>query len=570
MRIFSLILKRSRGLLLTSVFVGVLSGACGTALIGLVNHALDREAPAATAVLGWVFLGLCVLRLATSVLSQHFFHRLSQNVAFDLRTNLSRQVLKSPLRKLEQEGPSRILAALTNDVTVLVGTFVAVPALIIDFTIVVGCLAYMGWLSLPLFGTFLLFVVLGVVSYRLPLLWGHSWFVVHRRRHDTLYEHFDAVTRGTKELKLHYGRRRKFLDEDLTGTARQLRGSAIAAGMIFGAAATWGQLLLLVFIGLTIFVLEGVMNLGLGVVQSSVFLIFFMNGALRNLVLAVPRLSRAIVSARNVESLGLSFEQQDLESPPREPAPSTWRRLELAGITHTYFHEADGSHFDLGPIDLTVEPGELVFIVGGNGSGKTTLAKLVTGLYTPEAGEIRIDGEVVGEEGLEEYRQLFSTVFWDFHLFRELPGLDRSAIEEHGLFYLEKLRLEKKVEIHDGELSTTALSQGQMKRLALLVAYLEDRPIYLFDEWAADQDPTFKDVFYRQLLPELRVRGKTVLVISHDDRYFDVADRIVKLENGKIVGEARGSKLRLDEGAPGESLLTGDSPGKVEAGRTKG
>ncbi|MCB1035646.1 MAG: cyclic peptide export ABC transporter, partial [Acidobacteria bacterium] len=83
----------------------------------------------------------------------------------------------------------------------------------------------------------------------------------------------------------------------------------------------------------------------------------------------------------------------------------------------------------------------------------------------------------------------------------------------------------------------------QRKRLALVTALLEDRPVYLFDEWAADQDPEFKEVFYHQLLPELKARGKTAIVISHDDRYYDVADRVVKLDTGRVVSDHRKADL---------------------------
>ena len=187
------------------------------------------------------------------------------------------------------------------------------------------------------------------------------------------------------------------------------------------------------------------------------------------------------------------------------------------------------------PIDLTLSPGELVFIVGGNGSGKSTLAKLITGLYVPDAGEILLDGILVDDRNRELYRQLFSTVFADFYLFERLLGLGLQDLDAQAKTYLEQLQLTHKVTIENGKLSTTALSQGQRKRLALLTAYLEDRPIYLFDEWAADQDPFFREIFYQQLLPELKQRGKAVLVISHDDRYFHLADRLLKLDYGQIV-----------------------------------
>ncbi|MCY7337619.1 MAG: cyclic peptide export ABC transporter, partial [Chamaesiphon sp.] len=203
--------------------------------------------------------------------------------------------------------------------------------------------------------------------------------------------------------------------------------------------------------------------------------------------------------------------------------------------THNYQLAGQENTFTLGPVDLTLYPGELVFIVGGNGSGKSTLAKLITGLYVPDAGEILLDGTLVDDRNRELYRQLFSTVFADFYLFERLLGLGLQDLDAQAKTYLEQLQLTHKVTIENGKLSTTALSQGQRKRLALLTAYLEDRPIYLFDEWAADQDTFFREIFYQQLLPELKQRGKAVLVISHDDRYFHLADRLLKLDYGQIV-----------------------------------
>jgi putative ATP-binding cassette transporter len=202
-------------------------------------------------------------------------------------------------------------------------------------------------------------------------------------------------------------------------------------------------------------------------------------------------------------------------------------------------------------VDLTLHPGEALFLIGGNGSGKTTLAKLLIGLYAPEEGEIRLDGRLVTEETRDEYLQRFSVVFYDFFLFDRLFGVDPGHLRAHGGDYLARLQLDRKVRLEGDRLSTLDLSQGQRKRLALLAAYLEDRPIHVFDEWASDQDPTFKEVFYHQLLPELKARGKTVVVITHDDHYFDAADRIVKLEQGRVEYDewpktATGAAARAD------------------------
>jgi putative pyoverdin transport system ATP-binding/permease protein len=189
----------------------------------------------------------------------------------------------------------------------------------------------------------------------------------------------------------------------------------------------------------------------------------------------------------------------------------------------------------LGPINLVFEPGSLVFITGGNGSGKTTLIKILTGLYAAETGEIRLDGKPIHIANADAYRQLFSAVFSDFFLFDQLHGMVN--VDEDAKRYLNLLQLEHKVSVKDGKFSTIDLSQGQRKRLALLIAYLEDRPIYVFDEWAADQDALFRDIFYHQLLPDLKRRGKSVFVISHDERYYHIADRLIRLDYGGVESD---------------------------------
>jgi putative pyoverdin transport system ATP-binding/permease protein len=206
--------------------------------------------------------------------------------------------------------------------------------------------------------------------------------------------------------------------------------------------------------------------------------------------------------------------------------------------------------FLLGPIDLTIHAGEVTFIVGGNGSGKSTLAKVMAGLYPPEAGGIYIDDVLVTENNREWYREHFSSIFHDFYLFEECLGFDRANLDREVEDYLRQLQLDRKVSVNNGVLSTIDLSQGQRKRLALLVSYLEDRPIYLFDEWASDQEPLFRDLFYKQILVKLKQRGKAVIVITHDDRYFDLADRLIKLNYGKIEENSkdldRSTKFRLE------------------------
>jgi putative ATP-binding cassette transporter len=290
----------------------------------------------------------------------------------------------------------------------------------------------------------------------------------------------------------------------------------------------------------------------------------------------IPDLLRGDVALSKIRAMKLSMEtdndEQELPFTDRPVVPEA--RLELTNVSYTYQSELPpslppgpgmpppgspppdfrrrgkmqrrvppppppglergGPGFRLGPLDLVFEPGQITFIVGGNGSGKSTLAKLATGLYLPETGFVTLNGEKIENDNIEWFRQNCSAIFTDFCLFEDYLGFTRPGIDDEVRRYLEELQLAHKVTVQDGRLSTIALSQGQRKRLALLTALLDDRPIYVFDEWAADQEPRFRDVFYNEILTGLKQRGKTVIVITHDDRYFHCADQIVKLDFGQI------------------------------------
>jgi putative ATP-binding cassette transporter len=296
----------------------------------------------------------------------------------------------------------------------------------------------------------------------------------------------------------------------------------------------WGRLLFFVGIGLVLFAWPLFRPIDTPALTGYTLTILYMMTPLGQILGWVPSITWANVSLRKIESLGLSIGDGEGTERAIEPI-AQWSHLEMIGATHTYYREREGEGFRLGPIDLTLEPGELVFLVGGNGSGKTTLAKLLTGLYVPEQGEIRLDGEVITAKNRESYRQLFTATFAEVVLFESLLGLEGATLDERAQKHLAELHLDRAVTVQGGVFSTTDLSKGQRKRLSLLTAYLEDRPIFVFDEWAADQDPIFKEVFYRKILPDLKAQGKAVLVITHDDRYFSEADRVIALCDGEMV-----------------------------------
>src|SRR6185312_9169737 len=196
-----------------------------------------------------------------------------------------------------------------------------------------------------------------------------------------------------------------------------------------------------------------------------------------------------------------------------------------------------GGGFTVGPLNLELKRGEMVFLVGGNGSGKTTVLKLLTGLYLPQRGGLRVDDTAIARHNVQAYRELFSTVFSQFHLFDSLYGLE-GVEPERVAAVLEALELQDKTRFENGRFTELDLSTGQRKRLALAVCLLEDREIMIFDEWAADQDPHFRRHFYESVLPGLQAQGKTIIAVTHDDRYWHLADRVIRMDFGKLQSES--------------------------------
>ena len=535
MKIVAFFLEHSKKTVAVSVFMGLFSGACNALLLAVINGALKGGH---TTKLIVAFGGLCVLLPLARFTSEVLLTKLGQEAMFASRIKLCQQILVAPLRHLESLGAARLLTTLTDDIPTITGAVAALPVICVNFALVIGCLVYMATLSWMLFAVVIVFMVLGIAGYQLPVLRVQKLLRTARKNADQLMSHLRAITHGTKELKVHRVRRQAFMKDQLEAAAASLMRNNISALKLYSAAASWGQTLVFIVIGLYLFFLPTVRHLDHVALTGYTLALLYLMTPLQVIMNTIPLLGRANVALRTVDELGFSLASDKPEDLTGPDLPETrWQELELRFITHAYNRENEAETFTLGPIDLKFESGKMVFITGGNGSGKTTLIKLITGLYMPKTGSIYLNEQPIKAGNIEWYRQHFAVVFSDFFLFEKLLGLDGQGSEDEARRYLDELKLSQKVEVKDGRFSTTDLSQGQRKRLALLTAYLEDRPIYVFDEWAADQDPYFKNIFYMHLLPGLKARGKTVLVITHDDKYYHVADRVIKLEEGQVVSD---------------------------------
>ncbi|MFY9926309.1 MAG: cyclic peptide export ABC transporter [Opitutaceae bacterium] len=539
MTLLRFLIRYSPAMVIWTSLAALLSGAFSTGLLALITLAMNRHGTlGATLVIAFCAMGLG--RFLTNALAQVTLARFSQATTARLRLDLVTKILSVPLRQIEELGAPKLMVALTEDILGITQATLSIPIFAFNSAVLLGGAAYLAWLSFPVFLGMFVIGAIGAVTYRVLIRSGFGHLVAARDGQDRLFQHFRSLTEGIKEMKLHRARRESFLREDVVRAAEVCQRHNVAAELRFILAQNWSQLLFLALIGLILFLLPHLQTVSPQAMTGFVIATLYLMGPLAGLLGSLSVFSRANVSLHKVEQLGLSLSLHPSDNGAigsgrfySEP----FETLELIQVEHHYYREKEDDNFMLGPIDLTLRPGELVFLIGGNGSGKSTLAKVITGLYPPLAGEIRLNGIAIGDDNRDDYRQCFSAVFADYFLFERIFAKGGADADRRARDYLARLHLDHKVSIKDGVFSTTQLSQGQRKRLALLCAYIEDRPFYLFDEWASDQDPLFKEVFYTKLLPELRQLRKAVLVISHDDRYFDCADRLIKLDYGKITRE---------------------------------
>jgi putative pyoverdin transport system ATP-binding/permease protein len=554
MNLMKFLLRSSRGIVILSAIAGVVGGIAGIALIALIQRELASESSSPDAMV-WAFVALCLLSAAARIVGQVSMIKLGQGAIAELGLQMVRRTLRLPLRAFEMIDTSALLAALTEDIVLIANAMVGVAHLCINIPIVIACVIYLGWLSPVILVCGVMFASLAIAVSVFLSARGVQDLRRARGQQDTLVGHFRTLIDGFRELKLHGGRRGAYLAESLEPTVAAVRGSMVRGLNCFAIIEGWNQIAFFGFIGILLFIIPHFQPVGRPTLVSAVLVVLYLMTPLDVILTWLPILGRVRASLWKVQALMPRLQHRPDEADGRlVPARRLAFRdsISLEGATFTYRDSHEDAGFSLGPVDLTLRPGELVILAGGNGCGKTTLVKLISGLYRPERGILRLDGRVVGEEDREAYRQLVSVVFADGYLFPNFLGLLLDGLEAKARAGLERLGLAPPVSVQGSSFSTIDLSQGQRRRLALLGAWLEDRPICILDEWAANQDPSFKEVFYSELLPEMRAAGKALLVISHDESQFGIADRVVHLQDGRLLDEpleiggewARGGSLR--------------------------
>ncbi|MEN5084390.1 cyclic peptide export ABC transporter [Bosea sp. TWI1241] len=513
-------------LILLTTLAGGAGGIAMAWALSLINGAL-ASATSTGMLVG--LAALCGLSLVGQLIAGIGNSLLGQRIVARLRQDVCARILRAPLAQIEQMKSPRLLAVLNGDVEKIAEFGNHFAGYTTALAIVLGCFAYLFALSVPLVCLGLVLVALGAVLNNRAMSAWLARFDEARGLEDRLQKQYRAIIEGAKELRLNRRRRLRLERQGIGALTDRIAAVNGRAYAIFWAVDTISIALIFVFVG-TVLALRPYLGIENEAITGFIIVMLFAKGPIEELASALPVFSQAQIALRRIALLTTSLAEAGPDGDDAARPPRFRESLALDGVRHRF---EGGSGFALDIPRLAIRRGEITFVVGGNGSGKTTLIKLLLGLYRPCSGAVLVDGAPVTAAGLDAYRQLFSGVFADYHLFDEImaaPGGDARV----GA-WLQRLGLAGVVSVADGRLSTTDLSTGQRKRLAYIHAVLEDRPILMFDEWAADQDPEFRALFYRTLLPELRSAGKTVIAVSHDDRYFDAADRVVHMSGGRVA-----------------------------------
>lgn len=539
------ILRESPNELKRVVAISFFVGLTNMGLIALINQAAaDVGAGESVTLQFFLFAIMLTAFLIITNIANRENIKSTQNLIHKFKMRIMREVFQSDLAKIDEIGRAEILQILARDTQTVSQSIAIMVAACQSVATVAFLTLYMATISITAFLIILISSALifyaGVMALRnvtdgLETVW---------QRESVLNEMFADFLNGYKEIKMHSDRAYE-ISRDMVDEARET--TDVKAKMLIFVANFFNYLHVLLYVvcGLMIFVVPIISADFSESVAQAATTSLFLTASLTGIIQSIPNLSQSNAAARALTQLEEKLLAKDLNQ--KNNAREVFGELEtirIENITYQYPNgqsqaHTDGSRvesqkFGLGPISYEFETGKVYFVRGNNGSGKTTLIRILVGLAQPKGGNIYVNGAPISFPATSDYRNLFSVVFTDFHLFKKLYGLsDVTSTEIDHL--IELFQMEKKVSVKDGIFSNLKFSTGQKKRLALIVALLEKRQVIILDEWAADQDPEFRHLFYAKIIPMFRAMGKTVIAITHDDQYYQSADHLLQLVNGQLV-----------------------------------
>lgn len=501
----------------------------------IVNKA--AASPVEQTISYWLplFIATFIIVIGASFAYQVLTQVVTTFVINNVRLKLINGLLKTQPSFIDKREHGAIYHILTTDVSAVAGftnTFLNMLPAFIFLCIAIPQVFFYS----PVAGGFVILVMVGgTLAYHLQQKTLARLNDDARALEVAYFERVSEMLKGFRELRLHEPRRRSF-SGDLSHVLERLRQLLIRVSRVLETGESAVQALKFLLFAGVVFLVPYLVRTDSVVTFQVLTLILFSLMPFEQIVTSYPGVIGTLVSYNRINELARALDVvEGVVEHQVEKAPP-FGTIRLRNI-ETRYDSRETSSFALGPLDFQLRRGEVVFLVGSNGSGKTTFMNVLAGLLDPTAGTIEVDGKVLAPQDMGAYRAQFSAIFTQFHVFRQLYGLE-NVTPEAADETIEKVHLSGITSIRSEGVSRLDLSAGQKRRLALAIALLEDRNVLVLDEFVADQDPEKRDYFFRTLLPWLKQQGKTVIVSTHDLAWLECCDRVITFENGRMTEHA--------------------------------
>ena len=534
--LFKILQSKSKSLFFFLAIIGIVNAVTHTAILYIVNMTISFQALPVLQEYNWLlFFGILLISFMTTSVFQRHLIRLANDLAYEFNIKIFEQIRTSSVHKLVNTGKEKVYAVMDDidDISAFPVQFISILNSLIIVVCGLGYMFYSSWdATLFLLATMtFLAIAYAYRNTRIEKLMNKV-----RDLENEFFEYMNDLLAGFKELVMSSKRNDNLHEKHISRNRKESRDLRIKTSILYLSNDLAGTYSWYIVMGAILFGFSRVSDLGVAGAVVFTFVLLYIMGPLTGLIRFIPVLTRSKIAYERVMGFLEQLSSLEEEAPKQLASFDGFHSLRVEDLCFQYPNDNDS--FALGPLNLTINKGEIVFIKGGNGSGKSTFMQILVGLFNPSSGNVYYNEELV-QVNTKEYRDNITAIFAEPFLFsrnyedyklRDVSGL----IEDYSTMF--RVNNVLKVDYENDRIDKD-LSKGQQKRLALILSLLEKRPILVMDEWAAEQDPEFRRYFYEKVLSDLKNIGKTIVLITHDDRYFGYADRVIKFEQGKIVNE---------------------------------